>query len=167
MRNEKGQFVKGHKLSPESLEKMRQAHIGAKHSVDSRAKMSASRTGHVVSQETREKLSSKLAGRVLSEEWRKKISKSRVGILDFDKHYNWKGENAGYGSKHKWVRRVLGVPSLCENCDTTEAKRFEWANLSGEYKRDISDWARLCTSCHRLIDGHARKMWVTKRAKNV
>lgn len=57
-----------------------------------------------------------------------------------------------YVMLHKWVRRQLGRPSLCENCDTTDAKRFEWANLSGEYLRDTTDWARLCTSCHRLID---------------
>lgn len=73
---------------------------------------------------------------------------------------------AGYFSLHDWVKKRLGRPSLCENCGTTEAKKYEWANLSGECLRDLSDWARLCTTCHRLIDGHAHKMWATRRLQN-
>lgn len=33
-----------------------------------------------------------------------------------------------------------------------QPKRYEWANISGEYKRDRSDWVMLCPSCHRKID---------------
>lgn len=55
---------------------------------------------------------------------------------------------------HRWVAKQLGTPSKCENCLTLEASRFEWANLSGEYIEDISDWARLCRRCHRLIDNN-------------
>lgn len=65
---------------------------------------------------------------------------------------NWKGDKVGYSALHDWVRRVLGTPMQCENCGTTTHRQFEWANLSGEYKRDISDWARLCKMCHVLID---------------
>lgn len=28
----------------------------------------------------------------------------------------------------------------------------EWANLSGEYRRDLSDYIELCVPCHRLKD---------------
>src|SRR4051812_22800066 len=59
----------------------------------------------------------------------------------------WKGEDAGYVAKHAWVQRQLGKPSLCADCGTTDAKRYEWANISGEYKRDLDDWKRLCTRC--------------------
>lgn len=82
----------------------------------------------------------------------------RVG----DKAAAWKGDGITYGSMHNWISHVLGRPSLCENCETTTAVRFEWANLSGEYKRDISDWARLCKSCHMLIDDVHRKSWRTR-----
>ena len=61
-------------------------------------------------------------------------------------------ENAGYKGLHDWVRRVKGKPSLCEECGTITAKKYEWSNTSFEYKRDPSDWRRLCTSCHRHYD---------------
>jgi len=64
----------------------------------------------------------------------------------------FKGTDSEYRLTHYWVERVLGKPSHCENCEVTKAKRFEWANLSGEYLREVSDWARLCVKCHRMID---------------
>jgi len=33
-----------------------------------------------------------------------------------------------------------------------ERARYEWANISGEYKRDVSDYIQLCPSCHRKFD---------------
>ena len=69
-----------------------------------------------------------------------------------EKNGRWSGDTVGYQGVHSWMRRTLGQPSECENCGSVEAKRYEWANLSGEYRRDISDWARLCVLCHRLID---------------
>lgn len=53
-----------------------------------------------------------------------------------------------YKALHDWVRRHRGTPSLCEVCGTTTAKTYHWANLSQEYKRDLSDWRRLCPTCH-------------------
>lgn len=75
----------------------------------------------------------------------------------------WKGINVSYEGLHQWVSRYLGKPMKCEHCKTTEAKRFEWANKSKEYKRELSDWVRLCTSCHRKYDNLQEKMWITRR----
>lgn len=75
----------------------------------------------------------------------------------------WKGEEAGYFTKHRWVRRWRGTPKLCELCKSTDKKKYEWANISKQYKRDLNDWIRLCTSCHRLYDGSALKTWETRR----
>lgn len=69
---------------------------------------------------------------------------------------NWKGEDITYGALHDYVTYHLGSPGLCENCGSTDHARYEWANLSGEYKRDLSDWARLCKMCHHLIDNSMR-----------
>lgn len=63
-----------------------------------------------------------------------------------------------YVSLHVWVRKCLGTPSLCENCGTDTSKKFEWANLSGEYRRELDDWARLCKVCHCLIDNTGSKI---------
>lgn len=61
----------------------------------------------------------------------------------------WKGDDVGYSGLHQWVRRELGEPNKCEKCETTKAKKYEWANISLKYKRDLNDWKRLCVSCHR------------------
>lgn len=64
----------------------------------------------------------------------------------------FKGTVSEYRVLHYWVEKQLGKPIGCENCSTTEIRHYEWANISGEYLRDISDWARLCKRCHCLID---------------
>ena len=69
-----------------------------------------------------------------------------------EKHFAWKGDKVGYEALHTWVSRRLGKPNHCAVCQTTEAKRFAWANISHSYKRDLSDWIRLCYSCHKLYD---------------
>ena len=79
---------------------------------------------------------------------------------------NWKGDDVGYTALHDWLSLRLGQPRKCEHCKTETAKKYEWANLSGEYKRDLKDWVRLCVACHRLNDGHGFKMWETRRANN-
>lgn len=63
----------------------------------------------------------------------------------------FKGTVAEYRALHDWVARELGKPMECENCDIP-ANKYEWANISGEYLKDLSDWARLCTRCHRTIE---------------
>ncbi len=67
-----------------------------------------------------------------------------------------------YGAYHDKVRKIRGKPSKCEVCKTTEAKRFEWANLTGNYK-DILDYKRMCTSCHNKFDGRITN--ITKNKK--
>lgn len=47
---------------------------------------------------------------------------------------------------------MLGSPKYCANCETIKAIRYEWANISHFYKRDLSDWIRLCALCHRRYD---------------
>lgn len=74
-----------------------------------------------------------------------------VGKID-EQAPGWK-VNPSYSALHKWVTRKLGQPKLCENCGTTEAPRFEWANISGKYQRDINDYKRLCKRCHNNMDG--------------
>lgn len=65
---------------------------------------------------------------------------------------HWKGDKVGYSGIHYWIQRHLGKPNLCEKCGTTTAKQFHWANISGEYKRDLKDYKRLCAKCHKIFD---------------
>lgn len=61
------------------------------------------------------------------------------------------GSETEYRMLHYWVEKVMGRPAECSSCDKTTGT-FEWSNISGEYKREKSDWRRLCPSCHRRID---------------
>ncbi len=60
----------------------------------------------------------------------------------------------GYRATHNWVEHRLGKPLFCIECGITAGttRNFHWANLSGDYKRDLSDWRRLCAKCHKAFD---------------
>lgn len=66
---------------------------------------------------------------------------------------NWKGNEVGKGALHDWVKRQLGKPKKCSKCCSTNDKKYEWANISRKYKRELSDWIRLCRKCHIIFDG--------------
>jgi len=68
---------------------------------------------------------------------------------------NWAGDAVGYSGLHMWVRRHKGKASCCEECGNRNATRYEWANISGTYQRDLNDWRSLCVSCHRK-EGYRR-----------
>lgn len=64
---------------------------------------------------------------------------------------SWKGNNADYKALHYRVNNIRGKPSKCEICNTTSAKRYEWANMSGDYANPY-DYKRMCKSCHSKND---------------
>lgn len=73
-------------------------------------------------------------------------------------HPLWKGDDVGYSGLHYWVYRHKGKPSTCEHC-LKNSGRFEWANKSREYRRDLNDWISLCYSCHDKYDEVRKKQW--------
>jgi hypothetical protein len=146
----------------------KEAERARKISAARKAKMAS--LGFLNSPETREKIRIAQIGRAHTDEQRAKNSQSKRGrrpanFAQFlaaahaapkptgaDKP-NWKGDAVGYSALHGWVRRQLGRPSNCERCGNTQANRYEWANRSRQYKREVADWERLCVSCHRK-DGY-------------
>jgi len=145
-------------------------------SLETRKKLSELSKGRVFSKETRKKLSNALMGRIVSEEWRRKIGLSKKGkkypnrkkppekslehrrklseALSGEKCYKWMGDDVGYSGLHAWVKKNLGKPDTCEHCGKTGLRghKIHWANKSGEYKREITDWIRLCVKCHSKYD---------------
>lgn len=69
-----------------------------------------------------------------------------------EKNWNWKGDDVSYQALHTWVRKYKGTPKKCEHCGRVDKKKYEWANIDHSYKRNLDDWIRLCTSCHRKFD---------------
>jgi hypothetical protein len=102
-----------------------------------------------------------------NEEWNRKISEGvkrqhregrgrSPGFSDEQRKKgrdtNWKGETASLKAIHQWVYLWKGRPLKCEKCGEEGKKKYEWANINHEYKRDLADYIRMCTSCHRLFD---------------
>jgi hypothetical protein len=74
---------------------------------------------------------------------------------------NWKGDGVGYSSLHRWLYRHFGKASTCEHCGSTS--RVEWANRTGRYLRDRSDWLTLCRVCHRRYDIETGQLGAARR----
>ena len=102
-------------------------------------------------------------GQKHSERWFKIMK----GFRDV-KNPNWKGDKAKQGAIHTWLKKRLGYPQTCEHCGKTGlfGKKIDWANKNHKYKRNFSDWMRLCVSCHRKYDikynGYFRSILVKK-----
>lgn len=92
-------------------------------------------------EETKKKLSQLLRGRI--------ILKTRD-----DNHYLWKGEDASYSSKHKWIEKHWKKTGICKECGAV--KKTQWHNVDGKYNRgDKSSWVELCVGCHIKEHGKA------------
>jgi hypothetical protein len=113
--------------------------------------------GKILSEETRLKMSEgakSLKGIKRSEEFKKRLSLTRSGVNS----PMWKGNRVGYKSLHAWISRNWGKQKLCEVCGTTNAIKFEWANLNGIYDRDRLNWKRMCCSCHSKYDNKIKNI---------
>lgn len=89
----------------------------------------------------------------MSEESKEKLSQSKLGKMTGEDHWAWKDEGVGYRALHRWVENHLGKPTQCEQCKGQFFdRRIQWANKSHEYKRDLTDWIRLCAKCHYAYD---------------
>lgn len=80
---------------------------------------------------------------------------SQFGSVDTtgEKNNKWKGKDASYAAKHMWIRYHYGPAIGCINqrCKG-ESFTYHWSNISGEYKRERSDWQQLCVQCHKNYD---------------
>lgn len=73
-----------------------------------------------------------------------------------EKHQFWKGGSVGLDALHTYIRRRLNKPELCACCQSEPP--YDLANISQEYKRDISDWEWLCRKCHMSKDGRMNNL---------
>lgn len=72
-----------------------------------------------------------------------------------------------YHSIHYWVKKRLPKTEACSWCGN-QSLRIELANLSGDYKKEVSDFVWICVSCHKKYDGvhelqkkYADEKWAT------
>lgn len=76
---------------------------------------------------------------------------------------NWKGEGVSYTALHTWINNNLIKPTKCQECG--QEKKLDAANISGEYKRDITDWEWLCRRCHMQKDGRLKNLIKRNKSK--
>lgn len=66
---------------------------------------------------------------------------------------SFKGTLAEYKAIHHWVNKQKGKPTECEECKLHfTGRKIHWANISGDYLKDVTDWKRLCAKCHYIFD---------------
>src|SRR4051812_42555426 len=78
-----------------------------------------------------------------------KVAAAQIG-QNGSKSRRWRGDDAGYSAIHMWLKIHKQKTGVCENCgEAGKSGKTQFANISGEYKRDTDDYAELCPSCHR------------------
>lgn len=91
--------------------------------------------------------------KLLSTRWNSKHGLCRACLMQSEiLHPRWKGIQVGYYPLHAWVYKHLGHKQECDFCGTNAKRMYHWANKSGEYKRILEDWIRLCVPCHKRYD---------------
>lgn len=85
-----------------------------------------------------------------SKEHKDKLRLAKIGKTG--KESNAYKEDVGYRAIHLWVETKMGKANACSICFVRGLKRYHWANISLEYKRDIKDWIQLCPKCHWKFD---------------
>jgi len=73
--------------------------------------------------------------------------------------HGFKGDDAGYHSKHQYLVRNFGNPTHCKFCDTEGHKESDgrwsihWAKkLEAKYTHENQDYIGLCRKCHGKYD---------------
>jgi hypothetical protein len=82
-----------------------------------------------------------------------------------EKNPSFKGDKAGYGAIHAWVRRRKIKPALCERCRVEPPR--DLANKTGKYLRDLSDWEYLCRRCHMNSDDRNERLRISGKSRKI
>lgn len=72
-----------------------------------------------------------------------------------ERNGQWKGDDVSYSALHDYIKYHLPKPTQCSDCGLD--KPLDLANISQEYKRDLSDWEWLCRTCHMTKDGRLER----------
>ena len=136
-RDPKGRFLKGHRHSIEVKKKISESHKGK-------------------SPWNKDKKYPSQSERMKGE------NNPNYGKMGKD-NPNWKGNDAGYGKIHTWIRLHWGEATHCEICHTKEAPLYEWHNKDKRYKRIREDWIQVCRKCHMRLEKELKEeVWKKK-----
>lgn len=157
MRNEKGQFIKGHEVFSNNPFVMGNT-VGPRFEKGYTPWNKGKKTGGLTL-EARKKVSEALRGRKFTEEQKQLLRKPKLnGALR-----DWHGDMSAYKALHYRIGKKFGKPDTCEGCDKSGliGQEIHWANKTGNYTEDREDWLRLCRKCHKEFDLAKAKQKVT------
>jgi hypothetical protein len=123
---------------------------GRTHSCETKQKMSAAHKGKSISEEHKLKLSQIKKGKPFSESHKTNL---RIALSKY-RGRTFKGTPTQYKLLHFWLKGKL--PKIeCEQCHATD--KLQYANRTGFYKKDVSDYIVLCALCHCRYDWKRKK----------
>ncbi len=75
--------------------------------------------------------------------------------------HTFQGSIKEYKALHYRINKLLGKPRDCANPNRLEkhSRKVEWANKSGKYLENLTDWISLCKRCHWLYDKQYLRMF--------
>ena len=148
MRNNKGQFQKGHAIFPQNPF-VKGNKLGPKFKPGYTPWNKGKQTGGLTAN-ARIKVSQALKGKKLTDEHRNKLRKPKLGGAS----QYWFGTASAYKALHYLIGKKFGKPQKCERCkkDGLTGRKIHWANKSKKYSLERKDWMRLCTKCHAFYD---------------
>lgn len=94
-------------------------------------------------------------GKKHTAETRMKMTEAQKGLFAHEKNPMWKGDDVSNKVLHKYIRRHLPQPHLCEFCNTKPSE--DLANITGIYNREFINWKYLCRKCHHDHDKELHK----------
>lgn len=140
------------------------------------AERTVPRLGYVKGEPVRFIIGHASRGRVMSEDQKQAVIAAHKGIPRPDvaeamrkrigkSNPLWQGDDVGYSGVHKWLLKNKVRTGTCQHCGRRPKRArggrlmagTEFANLSGEYRRDPSDYVELCRPCHRKFDAKRRR----------
>lgn len=64
----------------------------------------------------------------------------------------YRKEHNKYVYLHIWINKTFGKANKCEMCKIKNKSIYHWANKTGNYLKERSDWLELCPKCHYRYD---------------
>ena len=140
---------KGKIVSVETRKKMSDSHKGKHYSPDTEFKKGMT-TWHKGKKIDRKKFPT--YGHLVphSQESIKKMSLIKKGKhFSPNTEFKEKEGELGYFGLHEWVQKRLGKAKKCSINPNHVSTVYYWANISGEYKKELSDWRESCPRCNK------------------
>lgn len=87
-----------------------------------------------------------------------KVTAETRAKLSGESNGQWRGDDVSYHALHMWVYKNKQRLGTCEKCGAQPEPYAgmevgtDFANVSGEYRRDVDDWIELCRPCHSEFD---------------